>query len=100
MINSISPGSFLPSFLLLLIVVVLILVIVVVMVVGVPLMFFPLSLVTFSHSCSFTLYCLLDQCWDLKDFKDSYYCSVSAAGYKDTTAAELQLLEDLLLSRG
>ncbi|GKF21864.1 putative reverse transcriptase domain-containing protein, partial [Tanacetum coccineum] len=39
-------------------------------------------------------------CWDLKDFKDSYYCSVCAAGYKDTTAAELQLLEDLLLSRG
>ncbi|GJR36310.1 hypothetical protein Tco_1211994 [Tanacetum coccineum] len=41
------------------------------------------------------------KCWDLKDFKDSYYCSVcAAAGYKDTTAAELQLLEDLLLSRG
>ncbi|GJY68552.1 hypothetical protein Tco_0471534 [Tanacetum coccineum] len=32
----------------------------------------------------------------------TYYClcSVCAAGYKDTTAAELQLLEDLLLSRG
>ncbi|GJT60197.1 retrovirus-related pol polyprotein from transposon TNT 1-94 [Tanacetum coccineum] len=39
-------------------------------------------------------------CWDLKDFKDSYYYSVCAAGYKDTTAAELLLLEDLLLSRG
>ncbi|GJU76083.1 hypothetical protein Tco_1273153 [Tanacetum coccineum] len=42
----------------------------------------------------------IDNCWDLKDFKDSYYCSVCDAGYKDTTAAELQLLEDLLLSRG
>ncbi|GKE32549.1 hypothetical protein Tco_1451871, partial [Tanacetum coccineum] len=32
----------------------------------------------------------------------TYYClcSVSAAGYKDTTVADLQLLEDLLLSRG
>ncbi|GJZ37933.1 hypothetical protein Tco_0584124 [Tanacetum coccineum] len=32
----------------------------------------------------------------------TYYClcSVSAAGYKDTTAADLQLFEDLLLSRG
>ncbi|GJR00383.1 hypothetical protein Tco_0523367 [Tanacetum coccineum] len=32
----------------------------------------------------------------------TYYClcSVYAAGYKDTTVAELQLLEDLLLSRG
>ncbi|GJY02090.1 hypothetical protein Tco_0360242 [Tanacetum coccineum] len=39
-----------------------------------------------------------EDCWDLKDFKDSYYCSVCAVGYKDTTAAELQLLEDLLLS--
>ncbi|GKD53368.1 hypothetical protein Tco_1286755 [Tanacetum coccineum] len=39
-------------------------------------------------------------CWDLKYFKDSYYCSVSAAGYKDTIVAGLQLLEDLLLSRG
>ncbi|GJV15775.1 hypothetical protein Tco_1361098 [Tanacetum coccineum] len=39
-------------------------------------------------------------CWDLKDFKDSYYCSVCVAGYKDTTTAELQLIEDLLLSRG
>ncbi|GJR44379.1 hypothetical protein Tco_1312482 [Tanacetum coccineum] len=29
-----------------------------------------------------------------------YLCSVSAAGYKDTTAADLQLFEDLLLSRG
>ncbi|GJR02153.1 putative ribonuclease H-like domain-containing protein [Tanacetum coccineum] len=32
----------------------------------------------------------------------TYYClcSVCAAGYKDTTVADLQLLEDLLLSRG
>ncbi|GJT37603.1 putative ribonuclease H-like domain-containing protein [Tanacetum coccineum] len=32
----------------------------------------------------------------------TYYClcSVSAAGYKDTTVADLQLFEDLLLSRG
>ncbi|GKA38720.1 reverse transcriptase domain-containing protein, partial [Tanacetum coccineum] len=30
----------------------------------------------------------------------SYYCSVSATGHKDTTADDLQLLEDLLLSRG
>ncbi|GJT64423.1 hypothetical protein Tco_1015903 [Tanacetum coccineum] len=32
----------------------------------------------------------------------TYYClcSVSVAGYKDTTAADLQLFEDLLLSRG
>ncbi|GJY74963.1 hypothetical protein Tco_0479394 [Tanacetum coccineum] len=32
----------------------------------------------------------------------TYYClcSVSAAGYKDTTVVDLQLLEDLLLSRG
>ncbi|GJZ45630.1 hypothetical protein Tco_0593226 [Tanacetum coccineum] len=32
----------------------------------------------------------------------TYYClcSVSAAGYKDTTVADLQLLEDLLLSGG
>ncbi|GJT89016.1 hypothetical protein Tco_1070733 [Tanacetum coccineum] len=42
----------------------------------------------------------IDNYWDLKDFKDSYYYSVYVAGYKDTTAAELQLLEDLLLSRG
>ncbi|GJR39091.1 hypothetical protein Tco_1214775 [Tanacetum coccineum] len=43
---------------------------------------------------------LEEDCWDLKDFKDSYYSSVCATGYKDTTAAELQLLEDLQLSRG
>ncbi|GJV87873.1 putative reverse transcriptase domain-containing protein [Tanacetum coccineum] len=36
------------------------------------------------HSTAGTYYCL---------------CSVSAAGYKDTTVADLQLLEDLLLSR-
>ncbi|GJZ77929.1 putative ribonuclease H-like domain-containing protein [Tanacetum coccineum] len=29
-----------------------------------------------------------------------YLCSVSAAGYKDTTVADLQLLEDFLLLRG
>ncbi|GJV57780.1 hypothetical protein Tco_1458785 [Tanacetum coccineum] len=40
-----------------------------------------------------------EDCWDLKDFKDSYYCLVCAAGYKDTTAAELQLLETLQLSQ-
>ncbi|GKA09194.1 hypothetical protein Tco_0688525 [Tanacetum coccineum] len=36
--------------------------------------------------------------WKLIDSSGVYF--VSAAGYKDTTAAELQLLEDLLLSRG
>ncbi|GJV14579.1 hypothetical protein Tco_1359902 [Tanacetum coccineum] len=41
-----------------------------------------------------------DGLWGLKrTFKDSYYCSVFAAGYKDITAAELQLLEDYAVKR-
>ncbi|GJX98117.1 hypothetical protein Tco_0355136 [Tanacetum coccineum] len=38
--------------------------------------------------------------WKLIDSSGVHFVSLCWAGYKDTTVADLQLLEDLLLSRG